>query len=483
MAEGVTAVTYPVRLPAVARYLSQLAGMVGILALPPFIVAVYFAEWGAAARFLAVTAVLTVLAWLGRRIRAPESIQSNEALVVVGLTFVLTPLIMSFPLAASGLPYRDVLFEAVSAITTTGLSAVDSIEAQSPVFVFARAWLQWCGGLGIAVLSVALLMGHHAAARRLAEPTTNGNIATTARMQARQVLRVYVILTLMGCVLLWFVIGDGFVALVHMLATLSTGGFSSLDDSIAGLPRAGAWVVTAFSFLGAIPLLLYFDVLAGKPRLLVTDPEVRALLVLVLLATGLIAASLHVHSELGWGPALVHGAMLGTSAQTTTGFASLDVGSLDQLSKLLLMASMIVGGGSGSTAGGIKLLRFLIVLRLVQHFLRRAAMPPHAVAKPRFAGQVLKAAEIERAVLIIALFAMTVGVSWLIFVAHGYDPIDSLFEVTSAAGTVGLSTGITSSELPAALKFLLSVDMLLGRLEVFALLVLLYPRTWLKRRA
>jgi trk/ktr system potassium uptake protein len=483
MAEGVTAVTYPVRLPAVAHYLSQLAGMVGILALPPVIVAVWFAEWGAAARFLAVTAVLAALAWGGRRIRAPESIQANEALVVVSLTFVLTPLIMSFPLAASGLPYRDVLFEAVSAITTTGLSAVDSVEARSPVFLFARAWLQWCGGLGIAVLSVALLMGHHVAARRLSEPASNGNLETTARMQARQVLRVYLILTLTGCVLLWFVIGDGFVSLVHMLATLSTGGFSTLDDSIAGLPRAGAWVVTVFSFLGAIPLLLYSGVLAGKPRLLVSDPEVRALLVLVLVATATIATSLHAHSDLGWGAALVHGAMLGTSAQTTTGFASLDVGSLDQTSKLLLMASMIVGGGAGSTAGGIKLLRFLIVLRLVQHFLRRAAMPPHAVAQPRLAGQALKAQEIERAVLVIALFAMTVGVSWLVFVAHGYDPVDALFEVTSATGTVGLSTGITSSELPAALKLVLSLDMLLGRVEVFALLVLLYPRTWLRKRA
>ena len=148
-----------------------------------------------------------------------------------------------------------------------------------------------------------------------------------------------------------------------------------------------------------------------------------------------------------------------------------------------LMASMIVGGGAGSTAGGIKLLRFLIVLRLVQHFLRRAAMPPHAVAQPRLAGQALKAQEIERAVLVIALFAMTVGVSWLVFVAHGYDPVDALFEVTSATGTVGLSTGITSSELPAALKLVLSLDMLLGRVEVFALLVLLYPRTWLRKRA
>jgi trk system potassium uptake protein TrkH len=180
--------------------------------------------------------------------------------------------------------------------------------------------------------------------------------------------------------------------------------------------------------------------------------------------------------------ALRHGVMLGTSAQTTTGFSSVDVGSLDPASKMLLMFSMFVGGGSGSTAGGIKLLRLLIIIRLLQYYLRRAAMPPHAVVHPRLSGEVLDRTETEQAMLVAGLFLVAVVLSWSAFVAFGYAPHDALFEVTSATGTVGLSTGITSADLEWPLKAVLCVDMLLGRLEVLALLVILYPATWIDKR-
>jgi trk system potassium uptake protein TrkH len=147
------------------------------------------------------------------------------------------------------------------------------------------------------------------------------------------------------------------------------------------------------------------------------------------------------------------------------------------------MVSMFVGGGSGSTAGGIKLLRLLIIFRLLQYYLRRAAMPPHAVAQPRLYGQALERTEIEQAMLIAALFAITTGLSWIAFVAFGYAPLDALFEVISAVGTVGLSAGITAPDLEWPLKIVLCLDMLLGRLEAVALLMILYPTTWIGRRA
>jgi trk system potassium uptake protein TrkH len=483
MAEGVKALTYPVRLRVVGRYLSELLGMLALLTVPPAIVALAYSDFELAIRFIVVTAVLTTMAFAGRRLDAPEHIQANEGIVVVSLTFVLAPLAMAFALSAGGLGAVDALFEAVSAITTTGLSTIASPELQSPAFLFARAWMQWVGGLGIAVLSVALVMGHHAAARRLAEPTSESNLATTARTQARQLLRGYVLLTLTGTLLLWFALGDGFAALVHMLATLSTGGFSPRTDSLAALPLPAAWIVTAFSILGAVPLLLYHQALAGSPRSLIRDAEVRMLVLFVLIASGLLALSLWRYSGMDAVAALHHGFMLGASAQTTTGFASFDVGALDATSKLLLMFSMLVGGGSGSTAGGIKLLRLLIALKLLQHYLRRAALPPHAVARPRLAGQTLGTNEIEQATLIAGLFVLTICISWLPFVASGHAPLDALFEIISAVATVGLSTGITDAALSMPLKLLLCIDMLLGRLEVLALLVILYPPTWLAKRA
>jgi len=483
MAQGETTLTYAVRPPVIGRYLSQLGAMLAVLSLPAGAVALFNGEIGVASAYALVAAALFAAAYAGRRLPAPPTIQNNEGIAIVSLTFVLTPVLMAIPFAAGGLALEDAFFEAVSAITTTGLSTLATVEGASSAFLFERAWLQWCGGLGIAALSVALIMGHHAAARRLTSPITDVNLATMARTQARQILRVYVVLTLIGTLALSFALGDAFVALVNMLSTLSTGGFSPFDESIAALPRAGAWIVTLFSLLGAVPLLLYHHALARDPRALLADPEVRALAVLTVLAAAVVSLSLWWNTGLTPARALESGIMLGTSAQTTTGFASLDVGAIDPTSKLLLMLSMFLGGGSGSTAGGIKLLRLLIIFRLAQYFLRRTAMPPHAVVQPRFSGQVLGPSEIEQATLIATLFAMTIGLSWLAFVAYGHDPLDALFEVTSAVGTVGLSTGITGPDLAAPLKAVLCLDMLLGRLEVLALLVILYPTTWVGKRA
>jgi trk system potassium uptake protein TrkH len=482
MSEGVTTLAYPVRLPVVGRYLSQLGAMVAVLSLPGCVVAFYAGELRVGFAYVVIAAGLAMAAWAGRYLPAAQSMQRNEGIVVVGLAFVLTPVLMAIPLAAGGLAVDDALFEAVSAITTTGLSTLGTVEDASASFLFERAWLQWCGGLGISVLSVALLMGQHAAARRLADPISEVNLVTTARTQARQILRVYVLLTLAGTLVLSLVLGDTFVALISMLATLSTGGFSPFDASIAALPLSGAWIVTAFSFLGAVPLLLYHQVLVGKPGGLLADPEIRALAVFVLVASTLVSFSLWWNTGLSPLDAIRHGVMLGTSAQTTTGFASTEVATLDPMSKLLLMFSMFIGGGSGSTAGGIKLLRLLIILRLLQYYLRRVAMPPHAVAQARLSGQVLEKAEVEQTMLIATLFVIAIGLSWMVFVAFGHAPLDALFEVTSAVGTVGLSTGLTAADLGWPLKLVLSIDMLLGRLEGLALLVILYPATWIGNR-
>jgi trk system potassium uptake protein TrkH len=143
---------------------------------------------------------------------------------------------------------------------------------------------------------------------------------------------------------------------------------------------------------------------------------------------------------------------------------------------------MFIGGGLGSTAGGIKLLRLLILLRLIQLMLQRTALPSHAVTEPRLYGKPLEEGDIQGALMLILLFIIVILASWLVFVAYGYAPLDALFEVVSASATVGLSSGITSGSLEPLLQVVLCLDMLLGRLEIIALLVVLYPPTWLAKR-
>jgi trk system potassium uptake protein TrkH len=183
-----------------------------------------------------------------------------------------------------------------------------------------------------------------------------------------------------------------------------------------------------------------------------------------------------------WEGAARHASALAASSQTTAGFSTLPVSDLSDVSKLLLVVAMAVGGGVGSTAGGVKLLRVIIVARVCTAMVARTGLSRHAVAEPRLRGQRLHEEEIRAAFALLVMFVVVVLASWLPFVAMGYDPVSSLFEVVSATGTVGLSAGVTSASLPPVLKAILCADMLLGRLEIVAWLVVLAPRTWVGRR-
>jgi trk system potassium uptake protein TrkH len=485
MQERINVLSYSVRGRVVLKYGGQLMLMLGLLTLVPLVVALLVTDWLLVFRYTVLCCGLLLVGGLLARLPAPTHIQANEALTVTALAFLCSPLLMSWPMMAADISFIDAVFEAVSGITTTGLTTLDSVESRAPTFLFARAWMQWYGGLGIVILSVALLMGHHAAARRLTDPVESGEtLLATARTHARRTFIVYLCLTLFGLVLVWSLSGNGLSALLHVLSAVSTGGFSNYDASLAGLTsRPAAVAVMLVSFLGAVSLPLYWRTYhagwLGGVRTLVTDVELRALLITGLLVGSLLTAL--AWSQGGDSP-WYHGFMMGFSAQTTTGFSTMPVTELDAASKVVMIIAMLIGGSVGSSAGGFKLLRLLILLRMLQLLIRRAGMPSHAVAEPYLAVHKLESDDIVRALQLILLFIGIMVLSWLPFVIMGYDPLDALFEVASACGTVGLSSGITRPELEPFLKSVLCFDMLAGRLEIVALLVVLYPRNWIGRR-
>lgn len=483
MSEGASSLSYAVRPAVLGKYLGQLGLMLALLTAVPLLSSLLFGEYAFTHRYLIVIVLLLLIAVPLSRLPTPDHVQTNEALAIAALAFALSPVLMVYPMMGAGLSPLDALFEAVSAITTTGLSTLPAVEGMPHTFLFARAWMQWYGGLGIVVLSLALLMGHHITARQLSESIGSDNLATTARTHARRMLIVYLVMTLAGVMLLWPLIGNGELALDFMLSAVSTGGFAPLNLSLAGLgSEPGHAVILLFSLAGALPLLLYFRLWKGEWRAVAQDVELRALLAVCLIVSGILALLLHAHGDLGWGQSAWHGLMLGISAQTTTGFSTLDVGRLSEVAQGVVIASMCIGGGVGSTAGGFKVLRLLILLRLLQVTLQRSALPSHAVAEPKLGGRVLDHDDLLQAMFIMLLFALVILLSWLVFLHFDYNPLQALFEVVSATATVGLSSGITGPELPATLKLLLCADMLLGRIEIVALLVVLYPPTWLGRR-
>ena len=479
--EGLSTLSYSVRGPVILKYLGQLGLMLAVLTALPLGVSLYFGEYPIGGRYLIIIVTLLLLGIPLSRLSVPTALQTNEALTVTALAFFFSPLLMTYPLMAAGLSFQDAWFEAVSGVTTTGLSVLPSVEQHSPSFIFSRAWMQWYGGLGIAILSVALLMGQGHASKRLVEPVPGENLPTTTRTHARRVLAVYALLTLLGIVVLMGLQVDPFHAITLTLAAISTGGFAPFNDSLAGLGSAEVSCILILSFCGAISLPLYAYAYHYGFRKLTSDAELPTLVLLCLLVSGLVGLSLKQHTNLDWPGAFAHGTAMAISAQTTTGFSTLPLGEVDQASQAVLLASMFIGGSVGSTSGGIKIFRFLIILVLIRLTLQRACAPPHAVVEPWLGKRRLEYEDLSRALLLTVLFLGVIFVSWSLFLAGGYDPLNALFEVTSATGTVGLSTGITSTDLPWWLKGVLGFDMLAGRLEIIALLMVFYPATWRER--
>ncbi len=327
-----------------------------------------------------------------------------------------------------------------------------------------------------------MIIGPSASARRLAvDDGETAEGAASTRMRARSVLKVYGALTIAGIILVWLAGATPADALIHTLSAISTGGFSNHDASAAGLGAPAAAAVSLISLFGAISFSLMARAIRNPSRLW-RDGEVRAIIVVTLLAAAALSACTFATSGLspnGIGNAF----FLAVSAQTTTGFATTPVAGVAPAAKLVLIVSMLIGGDMGSTAGGIKIFRLLVLGRVLQLLLVRTCISNHAVVTARVARRVVGDEEMRVACGIVTAFAAAVVVSWFAFVAWGFPPLDALFEVVSATATVGLSTGVTSATLPVALKGLLCIDMLMGRLEIIAVLVLVYPRTWVGRRA
>jgi trk system potassium uptake protein TrkH len=482
-AASVRSLSQAVRPRVVGRWLGELLRAAALTVLPPLAVGLALGERRVAGVLALVGVVLLAAGELLRRLRGAPRLQANEGLVVTALAFGLVALAMSAPFAAAGIGWVDALFESVSGVTTTGLSTLGTCERLSSTLLFTRAWMQWYGGLGIAVLCVALLAGPGLAARRLGVGDEAGGLVESARAYARRVAAVYVVLTTLGFALL-VVSGLGLLdALVHALAAVSTGGFGTRDASLAGLGGTlTPVVVLVLCFAGAISLPRYAELRRKGWKVLARDLELRLLVVGVLVTAALLGLVLVAREGRPLGEAAWHAPLLAVSAQTTAGFSTLEVGRLDPAGQLVLVLAMLAGGSVGSTAGGVKLLRLAIAFQLVAWLVRRARMPPHAVHPPSVAGVDLEAQEAQRALATILLFAAALVASWLVFVLCGRPAMASLFEVASALGTVGLSAGEAGPQLADGLKLVLCADMLLGRLEVLAVLVLVLPRTWVGRR-
>ena len=468
----------PVDLRMVSANIRRPLKLLGMALVAPFAVAIVSREWTQALVFAGLAGATYLL---GRReLPSAAPIAPRDALVFAALVY----LVFSLVGALAYLPrasFVDGFFESMSGFTTTGLSVLDPASMPDSLLFF-RSYSQWIGGAGIIVLSIVFLPGVRATllplySAEFREENLLGNLLSTSRL----VFSIYGGLTLLGFVV--FVLsGMGyFDALLHVLSTLSTGGFSPYPDSIGRYGSVGIEIsVCLFMIAGAVAFPLYYRAVREGPKKFFADSQLRALALAI--GAGFILTLLYDRSR-GAEATIVAHVFHSVSAVTTTGFSVTDAADWEQGQRLVAIVLMFVGGSSGSTAGGVKLIRAFVLARVAQWYLHRALLPAEAQLPLRQGGRTLRDDEIRNVVGLTTVFLCFIVGSTFLLTFTGCEPTDALFESTSALGTVGLSTGLTSSDLIWWAKLLLAVDMWAGRLEVLPLLVLLYPSRRHMRRS
>jgi trk system potassium uptake protein TrkH len=450
--------------------------VVGLIFTVPLAVALATGDWTRALRFAAASGGCLLVGYLGLR-RQPKQLRTPEALTVTALSYLLLAL-LGAALFVPEASFLDGLFESMSGFTTTGLSVLP-VDRLPVSLLFFRAYSQWVGGIGIVLLSLLVLVGPGRSAFQLFSSEYGGqNLAGNVQTTARTIGLLYLGLTAAGYAA-YRVVGMGWMdALLHVMATVSTGGFSRYRDSIGHYPGpAPSLVVTLFMLLGAVSFTTYLRLLRGEARALVRD---RQLLTLVTLVVLYLAVGRIVLGPRGESPWLL--AFRGASAATTTGFSAGGPETRSDALVLMGIVLMVAGGSAGSTAGGVKLFRLLLVLKTARYWILKVILPKEAKLSVRVEHRVVSAEDAQMTTAFLGLYLLGLVISALLLAAHGFGLRDSLYEAASALGTVGTSAGITSPTLAPGLKALLVVDMWAGRLEIIPLIVLLYPRMWTRRR-
>lgn len=415
-----------------------------------------------------------------------EELRPREGFAIVTLGWAIVPVFGSLPFLLSGaIPsVTDAYFESVSGFTTTGASILSNVEALSKELLFWRSLTQWLGGMGIIVLSLAVLPllgvgGMQLFKAEFAGPTKDKltpRIAETARL----LWTVYAFLTAVETGLLYWGGMGAFDALCHSFTTIASGGFSTKNAGMAAYDSPFIHgVVTFFMFAAATNFPLHYSALRGRIRYF-QDDEFRFYFLNFFLATLILALLLA--PDLGFWDALRHAAFNVISVMSSTGFASADFAQWAPLAQVILLLLMFPGACAGSTGGGMKNVRVLLLLKTAGNELKRL-VHPQAVIPVRFKGRMIEQDILFNVAGFIILFLVTLATATMVVTAAGLDLVTALSAVASAMSNVGPGLGAVGpmenyGGLPDFVKWVLGACMVIGRLEIFTVFVLFSKTFW-----
>ncbi|MBZ4642994.1 MAG: transport (Trk) system, rane component [Deferribacteraceae bacterium] len=480
------------QLLSVIRIISILMIVLIIFMIFPAGIALFYGEYNVAIAFLKTIIVIGVISVFFLKMlpgKEKQNLRVKDGFLFVTLSWIVASLIGAFPFYLSGEinSFTDAFFETASGFTTTGASILSEIETMSKSALFWRALTHWLGGMGIVVLTVAILpilgIGGLQLVKAEAPGPTVDKLSPRIAETAKILWMIYVGLTLAQTALLMFGGLSFFDAITHAFATMATGGFSTKNASVMGFQSAYVEIViTIFMFLAGINFAIHFRFLTGKFRFVFKDSELRAYVVIFVVTSLLIASNLYKNYYPTIYESLRHAFFQAATIITTTGFASADYEKWPYFSQVVLFILMFVGGCTGSTGGGVKVLRVITLLKQGLNEMKYL-LHPRGVFILKISGNTIKKDIVYAISGFFFLYIFTILTVTLIVSFSGHDIITSLTTALATVGNIGPGFGKVGPTENYAfysdfIKWVLSFAMIAGRLEIYTFLVIFFPYFW-----
>lgn len=472
-------------------YVGRIVTLEAALLVLPLIVALIYKEECASAFLITIgVALLCGLAASFVARTKNKVIYAREGFAIVSFAWLFMSALGALPFYISGeIPsYADAFFETVSGLTTTGASILTNIEAMPRALLFWRSFTHFIGGMGVLVLVMAILPDSsgrsiHIMRAEMPGPVV-GKIVPKARDTAKILYIMYIFLTLAEVVMLLFGGMSLYEALVHSFGTAGTGGFSVKAAGIAEYSPYIQWVITVFMFIFGINFNLYYLLLIKRFRAVVRSEEMWCYTGAVIVSTAVIAGNIAPMFATA-GESIRHAAFQVVSIITTTGYATADFNLWPGLSKAILFVLMFIGGCAGSTAGGLKVSRVILLIKNVFREIRQL-LHPRSVSSVRFEGKNVDRQTLSGVNAYFAIYIICFAAVFLLISAEPFGFETNFTAVAACFNNVGPGFGAVGpaggfSAYSAFAKYILSVAMLLGRLEIFPLILILAPSNYFKK--
>lgn len=471
--------------------IGQIINIEAALLLLPAAVSLYYKEECLTAFLITAGIALTVGLILTLTSRPGNHlIYAKDGFVIVTLAWLAMSVIGALPFVISGemLNYIDAFFETVSGFTTTGASVLTDVEKMSQGLLFWRSSTHWIGGMGVLVFVMAIIpnisdRSIHIIRAEMPGPIV-GKLVPKLKNTAKILYLIYIVMTVLEVV---FLLCGGmplYDSVVHAFGTAGTGGFGIKASSIAGYSPYLQWVIAIFMLLFGINFNIYYLVLIRRFRSVFRSTEMWSYIGLVVLSVAAITVNIYPVSQ-SFSEALRLSAFQVSSVITTTGYATADFNLWPEMSKGILLFLMFIGGCAGSTAGGLKVSRVVILLKMIRRELNRM-LHPRSVSVVKFEGKQVDEATLNSVSIYFVLYIICFCVIFFVLCFEPFDFATNFSATAACFNNVGPGFGAVG---PAASyqgysalsKTVLSIAMLLGRLEIFPLLLAFSPSTWAKK--